>query len=78
MSLEILSDAERRTLDAYGGVLRERLGDDLLAVRVFGSVARGEASWEGMPSRSDLDLLVLVREPLDPVIDADSAELALP
>jgi predicted nucleotidyltransferase len=64
MSLEILTDLERRTLHAYVALLRERLGDDLLAVRVFGSAARGEAWWDGMPIRSDLDLLVLVAAPL--------------
>jgi predicted nucleotidyltransferase len=62
--LELLNDAERRTLDAYVEILREALGDRLLAVRVFGSVARGEAWPAGMPIRSDLDLLVLVAEPL--------------
>jgi predicted nucleotidyltransferase len=62
--LDILTGAERRTLDAYVTLLRERLGDGLLSVRVYGSVARGERWWAGMPIRSDLDLLVLVREPL--------------
>lgn len=62
--LELLNDTERRTLDSYVTLLRERLGDRLLAVRVFGSVARGESWPAGMPIRSDLDLLVLVREPL--------------
>ena len=78
MSLEILSDVERRTLDAYVAVLRERLGDDLLAVRVFGSVARGEAWWEGMPIRSELDLLVLVREPLDPALQQELVDATYP
>ena len=68
LPLELLSDAERQTLDAYVALLSERLGDNLVAVRVFGSVARGESWWAGMPIRSDLDLLVLVREPLDPAL----------
>lgn len=62
--LELLNAVERRTLDAYVALLRERLGDRLLAARVFGSVARGESWPAGMPIRSDLDLLVLVAEPL--------------
>jgi predicted nucleotidyltransferase len=33
-------------------------------VRVFGSVARGESWPAGIPIRSDLDLLVLVSEPI--------------
>ena len=39
--------------------LRERFGDRVLRVVVFGSVARGEADED-----SDLDVLVLVRTPL--------------
>ena len=62
--LEHLNDMERRTLEAYVDRLRRQLGERLLAVRVFGSVARGESWPAGMPIRSDLDLLVLVREPL--------------
>jgi predicted nucleotidyltransferase len=69
--LEILTEAERRTLDAYVAVLRERLGDRLLSVRVYGSVARGERWWPGMPIRSDLDLLVLVREPLEAAVEQE-------
>lgn len=69
--LPLLNDVERGTLDAYVALLRERLGPRLLAVRVFGSVARGERWPAGMPIRSDLDLLVLVTEPLpDDEIDA--------
>ena len=64
MPLELLNDAERETLDEYVRLLRDRLGGNLVAARVFGSVARGERWWDGMPIRSDLDLLVLVREPL--------------
>jgi predicted nucleotidyltransferase len=62
--LELLNDTERRTLDAYVGILLGELGDRLLEVHVFGSVARGEAWPAGMPIRSDLDLLVLVADPL--------------
>jgi predicted nucleotidyltransferase len=62
--LAILDAAERRTLDAYVALLRERLGARLARVAVFGSVARGERWPAGMSIRSDLDLLVLVREPL--------------
>lgn len=62
--LDLLNDTERRTLDAYVAVLEEALGERLLAVRVFGSVARGESWPRGMPIRSDLDLLVLVADPV--------------
>ena len=56
----MLTDIEQRTLDAYVDTLRDSLGDRLLAVRIFGSVARDESWPAGMPIRSDLDLLVLV------------------
>jgi len=73
MSLEILIEPERRTLVEFVAVLCERLGGDFLAVRVFGPVARGQTWWDGMPIRSDLDLLVLVRQPLPTTL-----ELTLP
>jgi predicted nucleotidyltransferase len=60
-----LSEVEQRTLDAYVATLQSALGDRLLAVRIFGSVARDEPWPVGMPIRSDLDLLVLVSDPLD-------------
>jgi predicted nucleotidyltransferase len=78
MSLELLTDLERRGLDAYVVLLRERLGDDLLAVRVFGSVARGEAWGEGMPIRSDLDLLALVRKQLEPALQQELLDATYP
>jgi predicted nucleotidyltransferase len=62
--LDVLNDVERRTLDAYVSLVAERLGGRLVAIRVFGSVARGESWPVGMPIRSDLDLLVLVARPL--------------
>jgi predicted nucleotidyltransferase len=70
--LTVLSEAEQRTLDAYIEVLRARLGERLLTVRVFGSVARGESWPAGMPIRSDLDLLVLVSTRID---DDEAQEL---
>jgi predicted nucleotidyltransferase len=61
--LPLLSDAERSCLDRYLDLLVERLGERLLEVAVFGSVARGESWPAGMPIRSDLDLLVLTETP---------------
>ena len=59
-----LSELERDCLGRYLSVLRESLGDDLVAVWLFGSAARGDSWWPGMPIRSDLDLLVVTRSPL--------------
>jgi len=52
-----LSAAERRMLDRFVAVLRERLGDDLISVWLFGSRARGEATGP----TSDVDVLVVTR-----------------
>jgi predicted nucleotidyltransferase len=76
--LELLNDVERRTLDAYVSLLVARLGDRLLAIRVFGSVARGESWPRGMPIRSDLDLLVLVTAPLGSQEQAELVDATLP
>lgn len=54
-----LSRDERALLERFVEMLRERLGDELHAVWLFGSRARGEP-----PSHedSDVDLLVLVED----------------
>jgi predicted nucleotidyltransferase len=62
--LPVLSEVERSCLERYLDTLVEALGDRLLEVSVFGSAARGESWPPGMPIRSDLDLLVLTRDPL--------------
>jgi predicted nucleotidyltransferase len=51
-----LTDAERRALDRLVAELRERLGEELVAVWLYGSRARGERTGP----ESDIDLLVIV------------------
>jgi predicted nucleotidyltransferase len=62
--MQSLSDSERDCLRRYCGLLHERLGDRLVAVRLFGSVARGEMWPPHSPMHSDIDLLVVTRADL--------------
>jgi predicted nucleotidyltransferase len=57
-----LTDTERACLARYCALLAERLGDRLVAVRMFGSAARGDMWGAGSPMHSDVDLLVVTRE----------------
>jgi predicted nucleotidyltransferase len=50
-----LSGPERRTVQRFVAMLRDELGDDLLAVWLYGSRARGERPHP----ESDVDLLVI-------------------
>lgn len=52
-----LSQTQRAALEHFVEVLRERLGDDLTAVWLYGSHARGE----GKPVDSDVDVMVIAR-----------------
>jgi predicted nucleotidyltransferase len=51
----VLSDAERRTVQRFVPMLRAELGDDLRAVWLYGSRARGERPHP----ESDVDLMVI-------------------
>jgi predicted nucleotidyltransferase len=57
----VLTELERDCIGRYCALLRERLGERLVAIRLFGSAARGEM-WPGhSPMHSDIDLLVVTR-----------------
>jgi predicted nucleotidyltransferase len=57
-----LTDTERRVVERLLASLERELGDDLLAVWLYGSRARGEAdlTQTGPDTRSDVDLMVIV------------------
>ncbi len=59
MALAGLQPNEERTVRGVVEWARERLGDRLVAVRLFGSKARGDSDPE-----SDIDLFILVTEKL--------------
>jgi predicted nucleotidyltransferase len=54
-----LSETERDCLDRYLALVAARLGDRLVAVRLFGSAARGDMWGAHSPMHSDVDLLVV-------------------
>jgi len=54
-----LDERERDCLDRYCRLLEERLRGRLVAVRMFGSAARGDMWAAHAPMNSDIDLLVV-------------------
>jgi predicted nucleotidyltransferase len=58
-----LTDSERACLERYCDLLAERLSG-LVEVRMFGSAARGDMWPPGSPMHSDIDLLVVTRDPV--------------
>jgi predicted nucleotidyltransferase len=60
----VLNATERSCLERYLDFLVQTLGDRLLEVSAYGSVARGEPWPRGMQIRSDLDLMVITSEPV--------------
>jgi predicted nucleotidyltransferase len=59
-----LTEVERDCLRRYCELLRERLGERLTEVQMFGSAARGDMWPSHSPMHSDIDLLVITREPV--------------
>ena len=57
----MLGETERDCLERYCALLRSRLGDELVAIRMFGSAARGDMWPAHSPMHSDVDLLVITR-----------------
>jgi predicted nucleotidyltransferase len=56
-----LDERERDCLRRYCELLHEHLGERLVAVRMFGSAARGDMWAAQAPMNSDVDLLVVTR-----------------
>lgn len=77
-AVPLLTDVERSCLERYLDVLAGALGEQLLEVSVYGSVARGEAWPPGMPIRSDLDLLVLTSSPVPEEVQTELLDATMP
>jgi len=77
-SLPLLTTTEQACLSRYVKLLGDSLGQNLVRVVVFGSVARSESWPAGMPIRSDLDLLVLTRTAVDQEIIQMLLDATLP
>jgi predicted nucleotidyltransferase len=60
--MAVLNETERVWLQRYCALLAERLGDRLVAVRMFGSAARGDMWDARSPMHSDIDLLVVTSD----------------
>lgn len=67
-----LDERERDCLRRYCDLLHARLGEGLVAVRMFGSAARGDMWGAHAPMNSDIDLLVVTA---DDVPEAEQEEL---
>jgi predicted nucleotidyltransferase len=60
-----VTSLEMKCVRRYVKLLGERLGDELLEVRIFGSAARGDMWPPNSPMHSDIDLLVITRRDID-------------
>jgi predicted nucleotidyltransferase len=76
--LPLLTDAERSCLGRYVDLLVETLGERLLEVSVYGSVARADPWPQGMSIRSDLDLMVVTSEPVPTALADALVEETMP
>ncbi|MDI6735821.1 MAG: nucleotidyltransferase domain-containing protein [bacterium] len=59
-SFDYLSKTEKKIIIAFVKELREKFGENILSVRLFGSKVRGDFTRD-----SDIDIFILVREKKD-------------
>ncbi len=62
--LEHLSATERECVRGFVNLLTERLSLNLVSIILFGSAVRGDMWPEWSAMHSDIDLLIVLREPL--------------
>jgi predicted nucleotidyltransferase len=56
-SLEFLNETEKNVVTTFVKELKKKVGDDIVAIRLFGSKARGDFEKD-----SDIDIFVLVKQ----------------
>jgi predicted nucleotidyltransferase len=63
-----LTPSEKQVLDRYTRLLERELGPALARVWLFGSAARGDMWSRSQPFHSDIDIVVMTHEPLEPAL----------
>ncbi len=66
-----LNASERDCLLRFISLVMERLGEELCQIWVFGSTARGDMWPDHMPFHSDVDLLLLTRQPVSAELEEE-------
>lgn len=64
--LRHLNATKQDCVQRYVELLCEQLGDNLVTVYLFGSAARGDMWSARFPIHSDIDVLLLMQEPVSP------------
>ena len=62
--LRYLNETEKKIIDAFVKELRERLGDEIVSIRLFGSKVRGDFYQD-----SDIDIFILIKKKTPDVRD---------
>jgi hypothetical protein len=65
-------------MERYRALLRERLGERLVEIRLFGSAARGDMWAAHWPMHSDIDLLVVTRGAISEEMQDELVDEATP
>jgi len=55
--INYLNNKEKKVVESFVKELKEKLGDDIISLRLFGSKARGDFKED-----SDVDIFILVKE----------------
>lgn len=75
--LEHLEEIEQDCVRRFVSLLADRLAENLVEVRLFGSAARGDM-WRWLPISSDVDLLVLTQDPVNATMQDELVNATYP